>query len=149
VKVILHVRVPGKPYAQMRPRVVTHGSRTFAYDPSAEDKAFFRKQLLQVCPTLHPDLDSRLGIKLGVWTQSQTEDADNYLKFYMDVLSPPKLPPRQKGMTTKQFQEYRRGMLRDTFAAWGNDRQVDRLEVNVERGKLIDQAVEILVYVRE
>jgi hypothetical protein len=78
-------------------------------------------------PALKPNLIARIGVKIAVYTDSWVVDADNYLKFYMDALS----PTRGKGKIPKKV---RQQLIATAFAAWGNDNQIDHVEVDVYRG---------------
>lgn len=148
---LLHVSIPGPPHAQQRHRQgglrVGKSGRMVprTYDPSFEEKKAFRNELRACYPRLIPNLDGRLGIRLLVWTASDDEDGDNYLKFYMDALGPQKLPTRPKGISKQSWQIERRRLLSSAYAVWGNDNQVDEIYVRVHRGAL-EQRVEILVY---
>jgi hypothetical protein len=130
-RVVLHVIIPGKPYAQKRHR----WGRGRVYDPSAPDKEAFLWELKAACPKLRPDLHSRIGVFLKVRTDSWVEDSDNYLKFYLDAMSPTRRKKRSK----------KRPDYSQAFAPWGNDNQVDDARIQCIRG-VIDQSVEILVW---
>lgn len=135
-RILLHVLIPGQPHCQQRHR----WGRGRIYDPSEEDKKIFRGQLQAAVPRLKPDLHARMGIRLTVWTAKtgdSREDNDNFLKFYMDALSPPQLPRRPKGAPPWDMTRF--------FAVWANDTQVDETYVRIWRGS-IQPRIEILVY---
>jgi len=145
-RILLHVIIPGQPHAQERARtsgfIRTKTGKFIPrfYDPNSDEKETFRWQLKAACPTLKPDLHARLGIRLTVWTGLRTapdEDCDNFLKHYMDSMSPPKQPKRKKGRPAVD--------LSKSFAVWGNDNQVDEAYVRIRRGAA-NPKVEILVY---
>lgn len=131
--IVLHVSIPGPPHAQKRHR----WARGRIYDPSSEEKKEFLWQLKAACPRLKPEMGSRIGVRIFAWTKRDSEDADNYLKFYMDAMSPPKTK-RKNGLVPVD--------LSKGFTAWGNDNQVDEAYVRVHRGAL-ELKVEIMVYV--
>jgi Holliday junction resolvase RusA-like endonuclease len=135
-QILLNVIIPGEPNCQQRHR----WGRGRIYDPSEGDKKIFHGQLQAACPKLKPNLTARIGVRLKVWTTGKRktqEDVDNFLKFYMDSMSPPKLPRARKGHPWD---------LSRFFAVWGNDNQVDEVYVRVWRVTL-QPKVEILVYV--
>jgi Holliday junction resolvase RusA-like endonuclease len=138
-RILLHVIIPGQPHVQQRHR----WGRGRIYDPSSDDKISFQWQLRAACPTLKPELEARIGVRLTVWTskrsqlekQIENEDADNFLKFYMDAMSPPKTKHKQRPVDVSR-----------AFAVWGNDNQVDEVHARIWRGAT-EPRVEILVYV--
>ena len=133
-RILLNVAIPGEPCAQKRHR----WARGRIFDPSFDDKKDFLWQLKAACPSLKPDLQARIGVRLKVWTSSWKIDADNFLKFYMDALSPWKSKEkRKKAQIAIQTAQ--------AFAIWGNDNQVDDVQVTVHRGG-IEPRIEILVY---
>jgi len=147
-RILLHVTIPGQPHVQQRARVSgtiwsKKGKRFVPrfYDPNSEEKKTFQWQLKAACPTLKPELHARIGIRLDIWTAKHNaakEDCDNFLKFVMDALSPPKPKrKRKKGEPPIDLSKY--------FAAWGNDNQVDEAYVRIWRGAL-NPKVEIFVY---
>ena len=128
--ILLNVMIPGPPYAQQRHR----WGKGRVYDPSAKDKESFMWQVKAACPMLKPHLTARISVDLIIWTASWTEDADNYLKFYMDALSPAKSKKKHRIKIDQS----------NAFAAWANDRQVDKINLDVVRGSL-NEGVRILV----
>src|SRR5271168_22214 len=83
-RVLLHVEIPGHPHTWER----VGWSRGRSYDPNSEAKSRFLWQLKAACPGLRPDLVSRIGVKLEIWTaktDAWNEDIDNFTKFYLDA----------------------------------------------------------------
>jgi Holliday junction resolvase RusA-like endonuclease len=146
-QILLHVRVPGEPYVQKRHRMVRTIKGVRSYDPSSDDKVAFQKQLRLCYPRLTPMMTGRIGIRMRIWTTSWNEDGDNYLKFYMDAMSPPRFKKPQ-GMQQKLWTKTRTDMIARSFAVWGNDNQLDKWDIEVERGN-VQPRVEILVWVIE
>lgn len=154
-RTFLHVNIPGQPQVLERARaggvVWSAKSKRYVprfYDPNTDDKQNFQRLLQAACPRLKPELTARMGIKLTVWTGkigAANEDADNFLKFYMDALSPPKLPKGRKDEPKIDRRLRVIKFLTDSFAVWGNDNQVDEVYVRVWRGAL-QPRVQILVY---
>ena len=135
-RVLLHVIIPGEPHTWQR----VGWSRGRSYDPNSENKQAFQWHLRAACPTLKPDCINRLGLRLIVWTgkmDAWNQDADNFLKAYMDFLSPTAPPRRHKHKMQIPVE--------NQFAVWGNDRQVDEAYVRVHRGSATPK-IEILVY---
>jgi Holliday junction resolvase RusA-like endonuclease len=130
-KILLNVVIPGKPYSQQRHR----WGNGRVYDPSSRDKASFMWELKAACPMLKPDLTARIAVRLTIYTSSWTEDADNYLKFYMDAISAPKSRSRHKIKLDHS----------KSFCAWENDNQVDEVNLKVYRG-CQNERVEIFIY---
>jgi Holliday junction resolvase RusA-like endonuclease len=135
MKVLLNVSIPGEPQAQQRHR----WGKGRVYDPSAADKDNFRWQLRAAVPALRPNLTARIGVRITVYTDSWQHDADNFLKFYMDALS----PSRGKKLPKK----LRAQLMAQAFAIWGNDNQVDQVEITVHRNTAPGMgSVHIFVY---
>jgi Holliday junction resolvase RusA-like endonuclease len=107
-RILLHVRIPGEPVAQMRAKA--GGSRFNKkmrliprfYDPNEKDKEDFQWQIKAAVPTLRPVVRTRLGIFIEIWSAKPpvqkrinrkptgefryVTDWDNYGKFYCDAL---------------------------------------------------------------
>lgn len=138
-RILCHFIIPGQPVAQKR----VSWNKGKSFDPSWEDKKAFGWQLKATYPRLRPDFTSRLGIRIecsiGVKTvrvnrgrragtsyekDVWNEDADNFAKFYMDCLK------------CNEAKDY---------GVWGDDRQVDELQVYLYRSAPEPQ-VEIIVW---
>jgi Holliday junction resolvase RusA-like endonuclease len=138
-RTLLHVIIPGPPHTQERHR----WGRGRIYDPSSKDKQTFQWQLAAAVPHLKPEMTARIGVLLTIWSAKvskagsvvKDEDADNFLKFYMDAMSPPKIKRKHRDKIDQS----------QCFAVWGNDCQVDEARVRVYRG-CSEPQVEILVY---
>jgi len=122
-RILLNVSIPGEPKAQARHR----WGRGRVYDPCSSDKDKFMWQLRAAVPALVPDVSSRIGIRVIVRTASKATDGDNYLKFYMDALS----PRRARQRVPKKM---RAQLTAAAFAVWGNDNQIDVIQLRVVRG---------------
>ena len=142
-RILLHVSIPGQPISWER----VGWARGRSYNPNYKAKNTFLWQLKAACPILRPDCVNRLGVKFDFWTgktDAWDEDIDNFVKFYLDALTPEK-PKRRKGQKPWEYERLIAEVMKTAYGPWADDRQIDKLDAEVHRSAPSPKT-EILVF---